>query len=238
MNSVSSKNARALSERYTDYNMQKNIKVEGAEISLDVPEVGTDTCLLFIPGASGGARTDRFAPLVTVALEKVYAIARIDVWENAEVLNTLTLNRILAVLKDTVSTLQKDGFERIILVGKSMGGGIALIFEHPAVVQKIAWAPAFASADVGNVHDILDTPYGSFERSQDIKIGKSALHAMSVPVGIVHGTADTTIPIENSRDIIAALSQGTLTEIPGADHSFKTEHEERELMEATKGLLQ
>ena len=218
--------------------MQKNIEIVGARITLDVPEAGTDTCLLFIPGASGGARTGRFAPLVTVALEKGYAIARIDMWENADVLNTLTLNRVLAVLKDAVSVLQKEGFERIILVGKSMGGGIVLIFEHPAVVQKIAWAPAFASADIGNVRDILDTPYSSLERSQDIKIGKAELHAISVPVGIIHGTADTTIPIENSHDIIAALSQGMLIEIAGADHSFKTPNEERELMEATRGLLQ
>lgn len=218
--------------------MQKNIEISGAKILLDAPNTRIDTALVFIPGVSGNARGDRFAPLVDVAVEKGYAIARVDMWDTSKDLESHTLQAIMGTLDAVLKALTHEGFSHFVMVGKSFGGGIALLYNNPSIVQKIGWAPAFGIADIGNIDEVFPEQLSKFPSTRDIHIGKERLSSITVPVGIVHGTADDAIPLQNSKDIIASVPRGTLIEIEGADHSFKKPEHEKELMEATKRLLQ
>lgn len=218
--------------------MQKELKFGLAEVLVDFPLEQTNTALLFIPGVSGKGRSERFSPLVAVALEKGYAIARVDMWDSPEGLSELSLADILSSLTDVVSGLSEIDLTRIILVGKSFGGGLALAFDHLSIVQKIGWAPAFGVGDSSNILEVATKKFAEFETTREIHLGRAELNACDIPIGIIHGTADESIPIENSREIIASVRKGTLIEIPNADHSFKTPESEEALMNATKGLLQ
>lgn len=219
------------------WGMQKEMTAGKAQILLDVLENHTGTVLLFIPGVSGKGRSDRFAPVVALGLAHGVAVARVDMWDSIEELDTFALHEVLQRLDEVVNALLGEGFVHLIVVGKSFGGGLAIVYDHPAISQKIGWAPAFGVADEENIGEIHKRQLSTFESTREIHIGKDKLSAMEIPLGIVHGTADASIPLENSKEIIAAVSQGTLIEIPGADHSFKTAEHEAALIRATEQLV-
>jgi predicted esterase len=91
--------------------------------------------------------------------------------------------------------------ERIYLVGGSMGGGGAwrIASRHPDI-----WA-AVASICAGITLDEVDL---------------EGMH--HIPVVVCHGDADTTVPVERSRAMVAAMERVGMTfeyhEIPGAGH--------------------
>ena len=218
--------------------MQKTIELEGAQVLLDSPETGSGTVLLFIPGVSGKAQSDRFLPLVNMAMGKGYAIARVDMWESEETLMELTLARIFDTLDHLCGMLQKEGYSRIIAVGKSFGGGLVLAYVNPLVVGKIGWAPAFSVSETGNMGTLSNVRLESIASVRDIEISVGHIAQFAGPIGIVHGCKDTVVQLANSQAIVRAAEHGTLIEVPGADHSFKTPEAEQALIEATSCLIQ
>lgn len=218
--------------------MESEFEAAGAKVLLSGPESETDTVVVLIPGVSGGARTSRFAPVVPIALERGYALACVDMWGSEDDVNGRTVNELFAILDVVCAELIKYGYRHVILIGKSFGGGLALGYHNPAIVQKILWAPAFTCVEQGNLGTIGDVRLGSFASVKEVHIGQEHLAVQQYPVGIIHGTADSVISLENSQKIVAAVPNGTLVEVEGADHSFKTPEQEHALMEATKGLLQ
>lgn len=219
--------------------MQKNIEIPGAHLLLDIPEAGTETVILFIPGVSGKGRSDRFLPLVHMAMEMSYALARVDMWESEDLLKGLTLAHIFGTLDGVCETLSEEGYSRIIAIGKSFGGGIILAYNSPLIVAKIGWAPAFSlTSGDGNISVLREKTLGSIASVRDIVLGTQCIAQFSGSIGVVHGTEDTVVPLQNSKDIIVAASRGSLIEIPHADHSFKTPEEEQALIDATKHLIQ
>lgn len=218
--------------------MQTEIEMSGANILLDVPQERTESVLVFLPGVSGGARGSRYDSLVRTGLESGYAVARVDMWESEDSLMDRMLSRLSRTLTEVVEGFVVDGYTSAIMVGKSFGGGITLMFNHPIVTKKIMWAPAFSYADVGNIDALRNVPLGTVARVTDISIGKDAIAKQRMPLCIVHGTADVVVPLLNSQNIVANAPYGTLVEINGADHSFKTPEQELALMAATRQLLQ
>jgi pimeloyl-ACP methyl ester carboxylesterase len=95
-------------------------------------------------------------------------------------------------LIDTTKNMQGH-----IIVGKSAGGSIALEYqiEFKGLAALVLLAPAVEA---------------------NIKY-----ESIDIPVLIVHGTKDTIIPIENSRDLEKYIENCRLVEIENADHSFR-----------------
>lgn len=91
----------------------------------------------------------------------------------------------------------KAGTESKILIGKSLGGRIAVEFylEHKDIDALVLLAPAIQADD----------------RYREIEI----------PVLIIHGLDDDTVPIENSREIQKYFKNCKLVEIPETDHGYK-----------------
>jgi hypothetical protein len=48
----------------------------------------------------------------------------------------------------------------------------------------------------------------------------SAAASIQAPVRIVHGTADSSVPIRHARGLLRILPNGSMLEIPGADHWY------------------
>lgn len=81
-------------------------------------------------------------------------------------------------------------------------------------------------------HPKIKTPF-----LLDIKLDKTFIHEDPSIICIIHGTKDSNIPIENSRNIIELSQHGRIIEIENADHSFKNPAEERSLIKATRNFL-
>lgn len=197
-----------------------------------------DRVMVFVPGISGKAHSSRFAWLDTVADEAGYASARVHLWEDETAVKTMTILDIHKRLRWVCEELQNQGYVDIVLVGKSFGGGAALTFTDELITKKILWAPAFSYAgEVGNIAELQSVTLAEMTQVTDITVGNDELLVTTQPVCIIHGTDDSVIALENSVQIVAALPQGELVHIAGADHSFKTPEAEAALVAATAEAL-
>lgn len=146
-------------------------------------------------------------------------------------------------IPNLVSSLAKDPARSITLFGYSLGAGItiqaaaewntqlpplkALILEAPYrfpitpaanVMHSIA-APWRINLQLALTCIGLDLGYGpGFARSPRFDRAALAAH-VKAPTLILHGTADTICPMQDSRDIAAAIPHSTLIAIENAGHT-------------------
>lgn len=128
---------------------------------------------------------------------------------------------------------------RIGLVGRSMGGGVALnaLAARPGLVDAVAlYAPVSSSAQdnydrwAARRDDLaarVQAAYGAPADNPEFWREASArtyFDRISVPVQVHHGTADPVCPVRWSRATVAALREAGQTvdyhEYPGEDHRF------------------
>ena len=137
----------------------------------------------------------------------------------------------------------------IALVGHSRGGGITILkaAEDDRVKTLVTWA---AVADFGRfltkqdiskwkdsgVHFVENARtgqsmplylqlYDDFVQNQHRLHIKSAISRLQIPMLIVHGTADETVPVQQAEELHMECSgNSTLVPIEGADHTFGSSH--------------
>ena len=136
---------------------------------------------------------------------------------------------------------------RILLWGHSRGAGICLLAAShiPAVAGVACWAPIArvnryffgekrAWRNQG-FHPVESSRTGqllrySTEFLDDVeKWGKEGdlptyLHRLQVPVLLVHGSEDTSVPPEESESLAAVHPQAQLAILAGANHKFNASH--------------
>lgn len=213
------------------------ITTDGGSLLLSTSEkTSTDTVVLFVPGMSGKAQSDRFQPLVDCCLEANYPIARLAAWEGADDANAQTYAHWQSVIASAVATLQKVGFSSVIAIGKSFGGGLLLSQYTPAVTTKILWAPAIGFAATETLSLLRNTPSRAYKLI-DLKLSPDLLIKETAHVAIIHGDADEVISAANSRQIVEVVHSGAITIVPGASHSFSDPEHEQALLDHTRRCL-
>jgi pimeloyl-ACP methyl ester carboxylesterase len=137
---------------------------------------------------------------------------------------------------DYVTTSGSHDKDRIGVIGSSFGGNVALLEaanfpQIKAVALKSAstflpegyqiqygptlmedWGREGYSEEIGHTYAIvLDSLFhNTYEAARRI----------TAKVRIVHGTADTSVPIRHARDLLRVLQNGSIFEIEGADHWY------------------
>lgn len=115
---------------------------------------------------------------------------------------------------------------RIGMYGQSLGGAIALnvMADRPelraAVVESpfASWRLVAANAVSGDPPGILGRLLASVLIKDDRRPDE-AIARIDRPVLLLHGTADTTVPVSHSRLLAAASPTTELVEIPGGEHN-------------------
>jgi pimeloyl-ACP methyl ester carboxylesterase len=112
------------------------------------------------------------------------------------------------MLSDTKAAISKvkEEFSKIILIGHSAGGHLALVLSNfTNAIATIALAPLTdliraekLDLDEGAVSDFLGAP-----ASLRSDLDPMRLPAPSNPTTIIHGTLDIRVPVEFSRDYVA-----------------------------------
>jgi uncharacterized protein len=139
--------------------------------------------------------------------------------------------------------------ERSVLVGHSRGGGIALI--HAAEAQDcrgvVAWAAVatfdrFDKSTKDSWRRLGFLPILNSRTGQEMRLSAAALddleehrdrfdvpaacRRLEIPVLLVHGTDDETVPLRESQSLLGALahSRARLLTLQGAGHTFGVRH--------------
>lgn len=218
--------------------MENKISLPKSEILLTRDDdFSKDVVVLFLPGISGKAFSERFQPLVEMCNELRLPIARVDAWEGELDVQSKTWSYFHEVLDEVIEYLISLNYLKIVAVGKSFGGGVLLSYHDKDITKKILWAPAIGIGEEDTLNDLKNTKLSEVPLLLDIKLDKIFIHEDPSAICIIHGTKDANIPIENSRKAIESAQNGRIIEIEDADHSFKTPEEERSLMEATRNFL-
>lgn len=159
------------------------------------------------------------------------------------------LGRVMDFLDDS-PWLKEYGVmsDRYILLGHSRGGGISILkaAQDSRVVGLISWASvaAFGSLFDASILDYWkkegvifthnartrqDMPlyYQLYEDLQNNKERLDILKAaaqIEIPWQIVHGTEDSTVPLDAARQLHAACPSSALIIVEGANHTFGGKH--------------
>lgn len=216
----------------------RKIVLQNAEILLEGETVQNGRIVLFLPGISGKVFSERFQPLVDAVCDAGLPIARCEMWQGESDVMANTFAYYHTVLREVVDALVAEGYSAVIAVGKSFGGGLLLSYHDARIEKKILWAPAIGITEVGgNFQDVQTRTLGEAGQLTDITLDAAYVAMDPAAIHIIHGTADTVIPFENSEAVVRAAQHGTLDAIEGADHSYKDPAHEAELLRLTKNYL-
>lgn len=220
--------------------MSEDFKIENTttEVRIDTPTTPTEKVVVFLPGISGGAFSDRFQPVVDACLSAGFAIARVNAWKDADDVGQKTLSQIYADIDAVLSLLQEKSYTSFFGVGKSFGGAVMLTHPCPYFAKKVLWAPAIGTVESGaNINEYLSTPLGTIPKLLDVKVDRAFVEKMETPTLVVHGTADDAIPFSNSELLVSMLPNAKLFPVEGADHSYKKKEHEEIVIKATMDFL-
>jgi dipeptidyl aminopeptidase/acylaminoacyl peptidase len=77
----------------------------------------------------------------------------------------------------------------------------------------------------------------SFYEDAEAARGYDVAPRISAPALIVHGAADETVPVNQSRRMASVLPRGRLVIVPGADHRYSREKDFEIMLERISGFL-
>lgn len=205
---------------------------------VETPAAPTTTAVVFLPGISGGAFSDRFYPVVKACLQAGFAIARISAWENAEDVERKRLSDIYKDVGEVITYLHQQGYTRIFGIGKSFGGAVMLTFPSVYISRRVLWAPAIGVTESGaNIDAYMAATLGTLRSLLDMQVDAAFLKQREMPILVIHGTADENIPFSNTEKIVSMLPNAKLIPIEGADHSYKDKEHEEAVIKASMEFL-
>lgn len=167
-----------------------------------------------------------------------------------------TISRELDDLRDLVDAVSDGGIlpeecdrSRIALLGHSLGGGVTVVHasEDTRIAAVAGWAPVadfmrwgkktramwrkngrmeIENARTGQMMPMDVIMLDDLEANRERFDIPAAASRLTVPLLVVHGEQDVSVPIEEGRRIVAATdpSHARLHPVPNGDHTFGARH--------------
>lgn len=178
----------------------------------------------------------------------------------------MTIRGEVLDLESSITEVKGSGYNEIGLLGASFGGGSATLFtsKHQQDIKCLClWNPVlnydhtFLNPTLPWIrkkkeHMMKDIQQKGWTTlgSRKFVIGKplfddmaklqpfKALKSIKAPTIIIHGTNDTKVPYEDSKEYVTLLTSGTLVTVDGAEHGFHETGETDKAIDATIKFFQ
>ncbi len=219
-----------------------NQKIVGILIK---PERKTKNAILLLHGFKGTKdEWGRFRKLAEALGREGFTNLRIDMRGSGESEGKFREMTVYTEKEDALASidyLMKQGYEKIGLVGLSLGGLVSLLASSETEISAIClWAPAiYYKAEKhlrGKEKELEKKGYiiiFSSESGESFEVGKKffetlneintndTLKGVKCPTLIIHGNKDEDVPIDGSKRAIKLIDcKRELIIIPDADHCF------------------
>ena len=222
---------------------------------LNDADKGTDApIILLCHGFNSNKNNSTHSRLAPLLAAQGIASFRFDFFGHGESggkFEDITLSEAIYDLEHALTFVKSKGYSRIGLLGSSFGGMTALLFaaKHPELFATVLKCPV--SDYLGKIiaqkskREISEwkmqgfIPYlrstgeafrlnYTFFEDTEKHDGYIAAPKLTMPVLIVHGDADITVPLAQSEKTASLIPNCKLEIIPSADHRFtQPEHFER-----------
>lgn len=221
--------------------MKSNIKILAngkTKIVLDRGPGKSETAVIFIPGVSGKAFSDKYKLISDKCLAKGMDFLRVQSWDSVEELEQKNVRQIQEDIGEAIKFLKSEKYTKIFAIGKSLGGGILLTRNYPEIAKIVLWAPAIGVADdKNNLDEKIDTVFSEISSLLEVTVDKDLLSIFKIPIKIIHGDKDEIVPIDNSLKLASFLFCSDLVKIKDLGHSAETPEQEKGLIDETVGFL-
>lgn len=243
-------------------------KNEGQKIVgiLHSPDKQNPPIIIMCHGFTGtkGNIHDKFYKSAKKLCESGFAVLRFDFRGSGESEGefvNVTVSSEANDLKAAIEFMQKQGYEKIGVVGSSLGGAISVIGYDERVKAMVLWNPVtnlsqtFIDSNFipkENVQRLEKDGFIIFRDNytgKEFKIGKkfwreietvdvkNYLKKVECPILILHGNKDTVVPLKQSEDAMKIIKSNVkeLEVISGAEHGFYEPLYEKEVINFTLG---
>ena len=174
--------------------------------------------IFFVPGANGKPLSDVISQAIVGA---GYDILNHSFWNSPQELEEKSLADIQADIVAAAEYLHKQGYGRIVAMGKSLGGGFLLT--HKLDVQAmVLLAPAIGVAEEENIEEVKTRKLSSISKYSDLNVSHEMLRNIELPVLVIRGATDNVVSEALIEEFCSHLPRAKCVMLLGADHSFKT----------------
>jgi uncharacterized protein len=231
----------------------------GERLDLAFHPAGADGDALLVIGHGVTANKDRaflVALAEAVAAEGIAAL-RVSFSGNGESegrFEDSTITKEVADLGCVLDAVEASGPWRVAYAGHSMGGAVGVLraSEDPRITALVSLAgmvrtAQFAERKFGDQRPgaslMWDKPECPLSQTflDDMRLIGSVLDRaprIEVPWLLVHGDADTVVPVEDTLDAARAAPNATTALLPGADHLFSGDATAQMLDETVPWLVE
>jgi esterase/lipase len=231
---------------------------------LHIPNKQNPPAIIMCHGFTGtkGNIRDKFYKAAEKFCENGFAVLRFDFRGSGESEGefvNVTISSEVSDLKAAIKFMKKQGYERIGVVGSSLGGAVSVIGYDRSVKAIVLWNPVTnlrqTFVDSGfipkeNVERLEKNGFIIFRddyTGKEFKIGKEFwtefetldlgkyLKRIKCPVLILHGDKDTVVPLNQSENAIKIIGSKIkeLRIINGAEHGFHDSISEKQVIDLT-----
>lgn len=229
---------------------------------LYTPEEETKVCVIFCHGYRSTKESSRVKPMAESLAKNGIALFAFDFsgrGESQGKFESSTITKYIDDLSNAINNISKK-YKSICVWGGSLGGFVAL---NTAIKDKrinllVLHAPVslFPWKKKGDFDpkSIAQWKKDGFiythsERFGEMKIDYSFYEdglkygkhkdyeKITVPVLIIHGTDDASVPLEQSEELIKHLKKNRLEVLKGADHTFSKSTDTKEAIELTTSFV-
>lgn len=221
-------------------------KIEGI---LSLPEKETDELVILVHGFTGTKEGSGglFIKLAEELVSKNFAVLKFNFRYTAEDFkdfNKMTIRGEVSDLKLIINEMSKR-FEKIGIIGESMGGLISISAYNEKIKCLVLWYPAVfpKGTDLGRrflskkaEKELKETGFIKEKKSdgREFKVGKEFIEELKTlnviprlekiqsPTLIIHGENDLVVPFTHSERLLNLLNcPKKLEKIPKVCHTFK-----------------
>lgn len=210
------------------------------------------------PGGDKNGPADLFAGLATELLAESFSSIRFDFrgWGESEGEQAdSTLASQVEDLREVCRFVIAKEPPNLVLLGESLGATVAVTASIPEAQRLVLLWPAFrldqTDLDVFLTDEMMERfEKNGFIEDSGVRLGKAFadeirayrpepyLQAIKVPTYIIHGTADRSVPYEQSIEALRFITAKTrLDLVPKADHGFRNPENQRWVIDSVRQWL-